>query len=316
MMELFGRYSFRNDHYTFYNGGTGFSFKMKGNSFTISFISKPVDGYYYIIIDRDYSCRIKVYTDKPYKYSFNDDNEHLVDIIKANEANDNVFELETLEVDGQILKYDHKYDYTAKVYGDSSIAGFGILSHDGPSSVHTNDSVRDFCFKALYEMNIKMDILAASGYGLAFSAYTCPKNIGIYDYINKVSVNSNNIWKDASKYDILIISLGCNDDSFIRENPENKEENIQKFIKKYQSLIDEQMKINPDIKTLMIYGTLKEEDAYYLYEQTYKRLKPLYKNLYIHKFDGDKSAISNHAYVEAHEKMSEELKMVLKTILK
>ena len=65
----------------------------------------------------------------------------------------------------------------------------------------------------------------------------------------------------------------------------------------------------------MVYGTLKEETAYYLYEKAYEYLKPIYKNLYIHKFDGDNTAISNHAYVAAHETMSEELKNVIKTII-
>ena len=316
MMELIGRYSLKNNHYIFYNGGSGFSFKMKGNSFAISFNSKPINGYYYIIIDRDYSKRIKVYTDQPYKYEFKDKQEHLVDVIKANEANDNAFELMDFQVDGELLEDDNQYAYKARVFGDSTIAGFGILEHDGGASVHNSDSVRDFCFKALYEMNMKIDILSASGYGLTFSAYTCPKNIGVYDFVNKVAVNSQIDWKDQTKYDILIISLGCNDNSFIEEQPQKRKENIQKFIKKYQSLIEEQIKLNPDIKILMIYGTLIEENAYYLYEQTYQELKPLYKNLYIHKFSGDNTAISNHAYVTAHEAMSEELKTVLKTILK
>ena len=315
-MELIGRYSLKNNHYVFYNGGSGFSFKMKGSGFVISFKSKPQDGYYYIILDRDYSNKVKVYSDKPYRFQFNNKEPHLVDIIKANEANDNTFELEQFDVDGELLKNDHVYAKSVRIFGDSTIAGFGILEHNGPASVHNSDSVRDFCYHALYELNMKMDIVSASGFGLAFSAYTCPKNIGVYNFIDKVAVNSQVSWEDQNKYDILIVSLGCNDNSYIQEQPHLREQNIQKFIEKYQSLIDKELKLNPNLKILMIYGTLKEESAYYLYEETYRQLKPLYKNLYIHKFDGDNSAISNHAYVAAHEKMSEELKTVIKTILK
>ena len=76
-----------------------------------------------------------------------------------------------------------------------------------------------------------------------------------------------------------------------------------------------EIKLNPNLKILLVYGTLKEEVAYYLYEKAYEQLKPIYKNLYIHKFNGNNTAISNHAYVTAHEKMSEELKNVIKTIL-
>ena len=165
-------------------------------------------------------------------------------------------------------------------------------------------------------MNFNMNIMSASGYGLTFSAYTCPKSIGIYDFIEKVAVNSNVPWIDKNKYDILIVSLGCNDNSYIQEQPSLREENTKKFIEKYKSLIDSEIKTNSELKILMVYGTLKEEIAYHLYEKTYEHLKPLYKNLYIHKFNGDNSAISNHAYVAAHDQMAEELKAVIKDILK
>ena len=88
------------------------------------------------------------------------------------------------------------------------------------------------------------------------------------------------------------------------------------FIKKYQELINSEVRLNNDIKILMIYGTLKEERAYFLYEQTYEYLKPLYKKLYLHKFDGDSSGAAHHAFVTAHDKMVEELKTAIKSILK
>ena len=314
-IKLLGRYYF-DKHYYFYNGGSGFSFKIKGSGFVLNLKSTPVEGYFYIILDHDYSNKIKVITSEcPYKYQLNDNKEHYVDIIKANEANDNTFELVDLSVNGEILPYDYQYDKRVKVYGDSTIAGFGILSHDGEASIHTSDSVRDFAFKALYELNMDMEILSASGYGLTFSAYTCPKNIGVIDYVDNVAVSTSKKWNNNKPGDLLIISLGCNDNSYIQENINQKEELVQKVINSYQKLIDMEIKLNPNLKILLVYGTLKEEVAYYLYEKAYEQLKPIYKYLYIHKFNGDNTAISNHAYVTAHEKMSEELKNVIKTIL-
>ena len=86
-------------------------------------------------------------------------------------------------------------------------------------------------------------------------------------------------------------------------------------MKKYKKLIDSEVNKNPGIKILMVYGTLLETSAYYLYEETYEYLKPFYKNLLIHKFNGDNTAISNHAFVDAHKQMAEELKKVIKEIL-
>ena len=161
-----------------------------------------------------------------------------------------------------------------------------------------------------------MDIMSASGFGLTFSAYTCPKNVGVIDYIDRVAVGSHVSWNNNQKADLLIISLGCNDNSYIQENISRKDELVKKFVNEYQKLIDTELKLNNDLKILMMYGTLKEETAYYLYEETYNKLKPLYKNLYIHKFDGDNTAISNHAFVTAHKRMAKELKEVVKSILK
>ena len=315
-LKFVGRYIVKNDYYYIFNGGSGFSFKMKGKGFKVSFNSSPKQGYYYIIIDRDYDNKVKVSTSESGYYHFRSKGIHFVDIVKANEFSDNVFELKEFEVDGELLDNDHVYDYKVKVYGDSTIAGFGILGHNEVASVHTSDSVEDFCYQALYELNMDMDIMSASGFGLTFSAYTCPKNVGVIDYIDKVAVGSHVSWNNNQKADLLIISLGCNDNSYIQENISRKDELVKKFINEYQKLIDTEIKLNKDLKILMVYGTLKEETAYYLYEETYNKLKPLYKNLYIHKFDGDNTAISNHAFVTAHKRMAKELKEVVKSILK
>ena len=315
-IKLNGRYIFKDNHYFFFNGGSGFSFKMSGNSFSFLFDSTSSYAYIYIIIDRDYSHKIKIkMSHQEYKYEFKDTRTHYIDIVKANESNDNVIKLLGFKVNGELLDYDFNYSKRIKVYGDSSIAGFGILEHNGVGSIDNSDSVKDFCYKALYENNVDMNMLAASGWGLRFSIYTCPNNVGIIDYIDKVAVNKKDDWNDHSKYNLLIISLGTNDSAYIEAYPSKKEENIEEFIKAYQKLIDFEVRKNKDIKILMVYGTLKEENVYYLIEETYKCLKPLYKNLYIHKFNGDNSAISNHAYVDAHDSMAEQLKSVIKEIL-
>ena len=314
-IKLNGRYLYKDGFYYIFNGGSGFSFKMKGKSFSLCFDSCPIDSYFYVIIDRDYKNKQKYLTSKSNITIKLDDGVHYIDVIKANEAIDVVLKLLNLNIDGELLDYDHSYSYRVRVVGDSTIAGYGILEHDGAGSVHNSDAVQDFCYQALYENNADVDVLSASGWGLVFSIYTCPQNRGIIDYIDKVAVNKNNEWVDNSKYDLLILSVGTNDNSYIQTNPALKEERIKEYIIKYKVLIDSQLKLNPDIKILMIYGTLNEVDAYYLSEETYKCLKSLYKNLYIHKFVGDNSAISNHAYVTAHEKMAVELQQVIKELL-
>ena len=313
-IKINGRYLIKDNSLILYNGGSGISFKCKGKSFDIRISCIPNPGYFYIIIDRKFDKKIKVLTpQESYTYIFKDEKPHLVDIVKANECNDNALMIETLVVDGVLLPFDHKYDHKVVVYGDSTIAGFGILAKDGDASIHNSDAVQDFCFGALYELNMDADIVSASGYGLAFSIYTCPNNIGVYDFYNKVGVHKPNDW-EIKPNDLIIISLGTNDNSYIQDNPLKKEERINEFIEKYKAIIDAYVAVNPNIKILMVGGTLEEENVYYLYEETYKRLKPFYKYLFVHIFNGDNSAISNHAYVTAHNEMKNELKAVIKEL--
>lgn len=313
-IKICGRYIIKNNELFLFNGGSSISFKMQGTSFEIKLDSYPVDSYFYLIIDRDYGRKIKASTSSSFVYKFNDNKEHYIDIIKANESNDCVIKLIDVSINGQLLDYDHTYTKRVRVYGDSSVAGFGILEHQGIGNINNSDSVRDFFYQALYELNYEPDIVSASGWGLAFSIYTCPKHRGIFDYLDKVAVNKLDDWVDQSKFDLLIISLGTNDNSFVQETPHLFKINKEEFINKCKALIDHELKINPDIKILMVYGTLNEEGAYYLNEETYLALKPLYKNLYIHKFNGDNSAISNHAHVSHHQLMAEELKQVINAI--
>ena len=315
-IKINGRYHIENEELLLFNSGSGISFKAKGAGFAVTLCAKPQPCYYYLIVDRDYANKTKlcVFDNSKHQYLFDDKKEHLIDIVKANEAKDNVLTIKELSIDGELLRYNHRYDKRVMVYGDSTIAGYGILSHD-VASIHTSDGVQDFAYHALYELNYDVEIMCASGYGLSFSAYTDPKTIGIYDYLNKTAVKSEFSWKKKIKHDILIISLGTNDASYIAEEPNKKEKYMEMFIKKFKGLIDSEVALNEGIKILMIYGTLKETVAYYIFEETYNCLKPLYKNLYIHRFNGDNSGASNHAYVTAHDRMAEELKMVIKSIL-
>ena len=316
LIKLNGRYYFDGQHYQIFNGGSGFSFKMKGKGFSITLSSIPTNGYFYIIVDRNYLNKVKhQINEKPINFSFSGEGVHCVDIVKANEANDNAIILIDLVVDGEQLPYDFNYAKKVRVFGDSTIAGYGILEHQGVGSINNSDAVKDFCYHALYELGYDMDLFAASGWGLTFSIYTEPNNIGIVNFVDKVAVHKSIPWRNEDGADLLIISLGTNDNSFIQEGMINRQDGVKKFVNKYKALIDSELFKNKDLKILMVYGTLKEEDAYYLNKETYRCLKPQYPNLFIHKFHGDNSAVSNHAYVDVHDEMSEELKEVIKEIL-
>ena len=131
-LHINGRYLFKDNLLYLYNGGSSASFKMYGTAFTIDLVHIPSPGYFYIVIDRDYSKKHKIYNEDGFQsYLFKEKSIHYIDIIKANEANDDTLLISDIATNGELLKYDHEYDKKVRVFGDSTVAGFGILKHDG-----------------------------------------------------------------------------------------------------------------------------------------------------------------------------------------
>ena len=311
-----GRYTVEKEGTKFYNTGSGISFCVKGGKTSVQIITEKGPGYVYVIRDFDYENREKILVEnkKEIKIFFEDNNPHFVDLVKANEAADNYMIFGPVSSSSELLEIDEKGKKYFKVYGDSSIAGYGILSHQGKPDYLNNDGVENFCFRTLYSLGVDYDIFSASGWGITFSAWTDPKTVGIEKFRDKICINSDVNWNRKTP-DFLIISLGTNDMSFMVENKENCEVLTEKFVKSYENLIKKERGKNLEIPVLMVYGSLKEDWVYPMIEKTYKYLSEKYPNIYIVKLPGDNSAIDNHSFVSYHPKMAEVLKEKIVQIL-
>lgn len=312
-----GRYTLEKEGTKFYNVGSGLSFKVKGGKTSVKILTEKGPGYVYLIRDFDYENKEKILIEKSKEIEifFNDDKPHFVDLIKANEPADNYMIFGKVTTSGELLDIDETGKKFVKVYGDSCLAGYGILAHEGPTNYLNNDGLQNFCFRALYSLGLDYDIFAASGWGMTFSAWTDPKTVGIEEFRDKVCINSNVKW-DGKTPDLLIICLGANDTSYIIENQENSKVLTEKFIKSYENFVKKEREKNPGIPLLMVYGSLKEEGVYPLIEKTYEYLRKKYPNIYIVKVPGDNSGIDYHSYISYHPKMAEVLKQKITEILR
>ena len=313
---LKGRYTLEDNKIKFYNTGSGVSFCVRGGTTTIEVTSEKGPGFVHLIRDFDYDKKEKILIEKSKKIevSFNDNKKHFVDLVKTNEPADNYLIFGSIFSTGELVEINEEKKKFIQVYGDSSIAGYGILAHEGDANYLNNDGVENFCFRALYSLGVDYDIFAASGWGLTFSAFTDPKTVGIEKFRDKICINSDVNWNEKTP-DFLIISLGTNDMSYIVENPEKSQELTDKFIKSYENLIKKEREKNPQIPILMVYGSLKEEWVYPLIEKTYKFVSEKFPNIHIVKLPGDSSAIANHSYVSYHKEMAEVLRQKILQIL-
>lgn len=310
-----GRYFLKDNSLFFFNVGSGVSFKTNSKEIEFDLSIHDSVGYIYIIVDRDYNEKTKTKIKDSQKIIFKlDGKKHTVDVVKANESSQNTLELKGIKIDGEFLMNIPAHKHFVKVYGDSSVNGFGILSRSGEANADNCDGVLNYVFSTLYNLNCKIDILASSGWGLTFSKWTDPQTLGIEKFVDNVAVNDLHRWDNKEKEDLLIISLGTNDHSYV-EISKDREAAIRKYIGAYENLIENERKRNPDLPILMLYGSLKEESVFDMQERTFDYLKKKYKNLHILKIAGDNSAISNHSYITQHPKMSEQLKQKIYEIL-
>lgn len=314
---LKGRYKKDKENIFFFNTGSGVSLCFQGKSFTFNLgsINKPC--FVYIIKDFDFSQKEKFLVDKneSIKITFHDDKAHYIDLVKANEAIDNTLVLKSIEINGKILKYAEKPNKYVKVYGDSSVAGYGILKHSGIPDYDTSDGVEDFCFRALYNLHFNYDIFCASGWGVTFSPYTNPMTVGIEKYRDRLCVKNEEKWVNQ-KADLLLFSLGTNDFSYINQNLSRKDELERKFIDSYCEFVKKERELNPNAPVLMVYGSLKEECVYPLIEKTYIELSKVFDNLYIVKLPGNCDGIDYHCHVSHHKEMAEVLAEKIVSIIK
>ena len=73
-IKIIGRYSINNNHYIFYNGGSGLSFKMKGASFKVDLANIGDLGSFRVFVDKNFDC-----FEKKYLYTFLEDGDVPID---------------------------------------------------------------------------------------------------------------------------------------------------------------------------------------------------------------------------------------------
>ena len=311
MEKLFlrGRYKKEGKNILFFNTGSGVSLLAKGSNivFELGSINKPCFVYIFKNFDFNQKEKYLINNEGRVVIKLEEDRITHIDLIKSNEAIDNTLVLKNTIIDGKILKYTEKPNKFVKVYGDSSVAGYGILKHQGKPDYDTSDGVEDFCFRALYSLKVDYDIFSGSGWGVTFSPYTDPMEVGIEQYQDCLCVKNNEKWTDKRAADLLLLSLGTNDFSYINQSASGKDKLEKHFIESYRKFIEKERKINKDIPVLMVYGSLKEESVYPLIEKTYNELSKIFDKLYIVKLPGNNDGIDFHCYVSHHKEIAEVL---------
>ena len=304
---------------------SGFTIKFKGSFLTADLVATNTDiaakkPYIAIIIDGDYSNPIVKSLDSN---EINDlvlvsnlsKTEHEVTVIKRNESVESFFGLKKIATDGKLLPKVEKERYI-EVLGDSTIAGYGIEVPNGVVKTSENTNImKTFTYLAALNFDADYSIICNSGWGLTGSKWTNPQTVNLFEvykrFYGTLNVSNNkHIYSEeyfdfttARKADVVILSVGANDLTYISEgfNISTTEGNKRReeFTEKYIELlnfINEQY--GEDVDIFMISWTETGMDS--TIKKVLDKANKTMDNVYMVAVKGDRKASSSHPSVESH----------------
>ena len=304
---------------------SGFTIKFKGSSLTADLVATNTDietkkPYIAIIVDGEYSNPIVKSLDSN---EINDlvlvsnlsNTEHEVTVIKRNEAIESFFGLKKISTDGKLLPKVEKERYI-EVLGDSTIAGYGIEVPNGVVKTSENTNImKTFTYLAALNFDADYSIMCNSGWGLIGSKWTNPQTMNLFEvykrYYGTLNVSNNkHIYSEeyfdfttARKADVVILSVGANDLTYISEgfNISTTEGNKRRdeFTEKYIELlnfINEQY--GEDVDIFMVSWTEVGMDS--TIKKVLDKANKTMDNVYMVTVKGDRKASSSHPSIESH----------------
>lgn len=212
--------------------------------------------YIAVIVDDDYdnSVKIPVYRFlEQYKISENCDFKRKITLIKVTEEQFSKIYLSNLKSDKDIERVEKK-DKKLHIIGDSISAGYGVLGINNSDEFTTSqeDILKSYSFLLGQALNMETYVFAHSGNGI-ISRWIEPSS----DIPNEYNLIPNIYpFDDENKYpqaDIIVINLGSNDISYIKD----RKDRLERFLAEYEKFI---MKIRAENKNALIcvsYGVIE-----------------------------------------------------------
>jgi len=195
---------------------------------------------------------------------------HRVRVIKLSESAMSTCGISAITVEGMIRPTEEKSKLIEFV-GDSITCGYGVDDEDPDHhfATGTEDVTKAYAYKTAEALDADYSMVSFSGYGIV-SGYT---GEGVKSaeqlvpmYYEKLGFSygtyfgngfpQKNAWEFTKRQpDLVVINLGTNDSSYVKDNPERKEE----YIAGYVEFLKTVRKCNPEAKILCTLGIMGTE---------------------------------------------------------
>lgn len=339
-VRTIGRTLNANDSLWLVHSGTGCEFTFTGTSATVKI--KPDSSF----MNRNNQARVAIYVngervvddmvDKMEKvytvFESETSAECTVRVVKLSEAPYSTFGISGIDAtcigtiaptagSGRLIEF----------VGDSITCGYGVDDLDASHhfSTTTEDATKTYAYKTAEKLGVDYSLVSFSGYGI-ISGYSGDGNKKeeqlVPDFYDKMGnsggtylgsfIPQETAWDFAKQPDVVVINLGTNDNSYVKNDSAKKEE----YTVAYVAFLKQIREKNPDATIFATLGIMGAE-LFPCVEDAVERYVAETGDAKVHtmKFDtqnmADGIAADWHPSEKTHEKAAEKLSLKIKEIM-
>jgi len=329
-----------NDSLWLVHSGTGCEFSLTGTKVTVKF--KPDSSF----MNRNNQARVAIYVngervvddmvDKMEKvypvFESEAPAECTVRVVKLSEAPYSTFGISAIDATciGSI-KPTEESDKLIEFVGDSITCGYGVDDLDASHhfSTTTEDATKTYAYKTAEKLGADYSLVSFSGYGI-ISGYSGDgkkqEEQLVPEFYDKMgnswgtylgsNIPQETLWDFSRQPDVVVINLGTNDNSYVKNDSAKKEE----YTVAYVAFLKQVREKNPDATIFATLGIMGAE-LYPCIEDAVERYVGETGDTKVHamKFDtqsaADGIAADWHPSEKTHEKAAEKLSQKIKEVM-
>ena len=198
--------------------------------------------------------------------------EHVFEVIKLTESANNCLGVSAAETDGVFLPMEGKKPLKIEFIGDSITTGFGVLCKEtyGEYKTKEQDVTKAFSYLTAKALDAEYQVVAAGGWPIYKSKYS---NYAIPDFYDNVDLTRNTQKCDHSAFvpDVVVVTLGTNDESYLADLPEAKRKKERAEVKRrFTAFVSKLLKYGKPV--VLVYGFFEYSDLKALTEEVWAEI--------------------------------------------
>ena len=187
---------------------------------------------------------------------------HVFEVVKLTESANNSFALFSAETDGAFLPQEKTPALKIEFIGDSITTGFGTLAPFGNGEYKTKeqDVTKAFSYLTAKALGADYNVIAAGGWPIYKSVYSDHSIPEIYENVD--FFRNEEKW-DFSSFvpDVVVITLGTNDFSYLSEfSGEKREAEKEKVTEIFTEFIKRVAEKNERAKIILLCGFFEKPE--------------------------------------------------------